>query len=528
MSRWVRVITAVLVVVSLSTCSLRASRPLVQVQVAVPQLTNRGSVRFGRGPTFPKCVAFSFASASTSDGLSSSQISAMKPSCLLLNGIVSVAVSAEVAANPGVSVTLPAGQYTVTAVGIQSAAECANIPTMFSQALPEIYRLGPSKDLSTSQAKVAIAIDYQSSAPDLVNTCLPPRWVKSVAAGGGNSCASELGAAKCWGDNVYGQLGDSSVTSSLEPVQVLGLVSDVSGLAATQHACAAVNGAAKCWGLNGTGELGDNSLISSTVPLQVQGLTSGVTAITVASIPGGGHTCALVNGGIQCWGDNTEGKLGNNSTAISLVPVQVQGITSGATAVSANTEHTCAVVQASAKCWGSNSAGQLGINSLADSTVPLQVQGLTSGVTAIAAGAQFTCAIQNGAVLCWGINTTGQLGINSNVISLIPVPVQGLSSGATAIATGSNHACAVVSGGVQCWGKNDFGNLGNDSNVSSLVPVPAQGLNSGVTSIAAGSVHTCATHNGGVKCWGGNSAGQLGNGANGDVWVPATVIGIGP
>ena len=100
------------------------------------------------------------------------------------------------------------------------------------------------------------------------------------------------------------------------------------------------------------------------------GLTSGATAVAA----GYQHTCAVVNGGVQCWGANIYGELGNNSTTESDVPVQVLGLTSGATAVAAGYTHTCAVVNGAAWCWGDNGNAALGNNSFTNSSVPVLVQ----------------------------------------------------------------------------------------------------------------------------------------------------------
>jgi hypothetical protein len=95
-----------------------------------------------------------------------------------------------------------------------------------------------------------------------------------------------------------------------------------------------------------SGAIGDNSHNSSSVPVQVQGLTSGVTAVAAGGYQGfaADGSCAVVNGGAQCWGKNTYGTLGNDSTTDSPVPVQVQGLTSGVTAIARGQFHTCAIV----------------------------------------------------------------------------------------------------------------------------------------------------------------------------------------
>ena len=346
-----------------------------------------------------------------------------------------------------------------------------------------------------------------------------------ISAGSNHTCMAD-GFAMCWGEVDDGRLGiGSSSQDQKTPQQVSNLTSGVTQISAgKEHTCAVVDGGAQCWGEVDDGRLGiGSSSQDQETPQQVMGLTTGVTQISAGET----KTCVVVNGGAQCWGANPGGSLGDGTTTARTTPVDVSGLSIGVTQISARVNHTCAVVNGVAQCWGDNSAGQLGDGTTTPHrTTPVQVDGL-SGVTHISTGQNHTCAVVNGSAKCWGFANSGQLGNRSSSgIFRTPVQVDGLTSGVTQIATGNNHTCAVVNGAAMCWGTNGSGQLGDTTRTNRNTPVTVSGLTVGVTQISAGNTHTCAVADGVVKCWGTNGSGQLGDGTKTQRTTPVDVSGL--
>ena len=369
----------------------------------------------------------------------------------------------------------------------------------------------------------------------------------TISAGGTHTCALlRDGGATCWGSNKYQELGDRTLTLNRStPVLVTGIDGATPSATATQissgdyHTCLVLEtGAASCWGYNIFGQLGDGTLTSRLTATTVWGLDGGPkSAKAVAISAGSDHTCAVLStGGATCWGNNSVGRLGNeNVVGDSSTPVPVTGIDGStdatfAVAISASSSHTCALMRTGAiRCWGYNGSGELGDDTTVNRSTPVLVLGVDGSIpsataVAISVGSSHSCAVmRTGGVMCWGFNAYGKLGDATTVNRTKPVPVSGLGGAndafaAVAISAGDAHTCAVLTTGrATCWGYNAYGELGNANTATSSIPVAVSGVDgatasSSAVAISVGVSHTCAVlKTGHVTCWGYNGTGELGD-----------------
>ena len=183
-----------------------------------------------------------------------------------------------------------------------------------------------------------------------------------------NCALTSSGALWCWGQ-VIGQ-GVKFRPQRVDHAPALASL-DVGGL----HICGLdTDGAVWCWGANSHGQLGEGTLVRRDEATPVRALTARAHAVT----SGYEHTCALTDaGGVWCWGSNSNGQLGDGTTTTRSLPVPVVGLGSGVESIAAGAFHTCAVMaDQGVMCWGNNSDGQLGENTQSDAYVPVKVVGL--------------------------------------------------------------------------------------------------------------------------------------------------------
>lgn len=280
----------------------------------------------------------------------------------------------------------------------------------------------------------------------------------SVSAGNGYTCATyEDLTARCWGANDAGQLGHTFTAGETPTANRPWLVTDATGAALA----------------------GFVSIETNRLAPVGEGYTCGVRRIGTYDWDTGEWVGTsdfrFPDHEIWCWGYGAGGRLGNDASASSIVPVRVQTedgplLVSSSTAptISIGRSHACAA----GRCWGTGvlAADHSAVTDdpgLGPTDVALPVSDLTSP----SVGAAHLCGtLISGPARCFGA---------TDALGMVP--------GGSAF-----H---------QVYGSATYaaGSFQNDAGVSD------------VEEVTVGRAHSCLLRSDGeVRCWGDNAQRQLG------------------
>lgn len=369
----------------------------------------------------------------------------------------------------------------------------------------------------------------------------------AIAAGSNYSAVLRSdGTVWAWGGNSIGLAGADASDTLTSPVAIPGFT-DVVAISASKTALIAIrqDGSIVCRGGGRYALSGDGLSPLRTRPLQIAGrsdieavsacanqvllLTSdgavlrpgekgfapinGLSSMSAVSL-GTTHALALRSDGtVWSWGNNSYGELGNGTTALSSVPVQVVGL-DGVTRIDGGMYYSSALKSdGTVWSWGQNGHSELGDGTTINRSSPVLTFGADNAI-AMAAGYSLAAVVKSeGTVWKWGMNGKAAVAGAAGVVDIF---------------AGNNHLLALRNdGAVLSMGDNSFGQLGSGSVGGYNQAFGVVGGLPSITKLAGAVSHSLALDaTGHVWSWGSNVQGQLGDGTRTNRATPTPVVGV--
>ena len=174
----------------------------------------------------------------------------------------------------------------------------------------------------------------------------------------------------------------------------------------------------------------------------------------------GCHSAAIkTDGTLWLWGENSNGRLGDNTIVDKSSPVQTIAQGNNWKQTYLGYQHSSAIkTDGTLWLWGRNSSGRLGDNTQTDRSSPVQTISQGNNWKQVSLGNDHSAAVKtDGTLWLWGDKANGILGDDQTTVHQSS-PVQTVSQGNNwkQVSLGYQHSAAVKTDGtLWLWGLSD-------------------------------------------------------------------------
>ena len=265
------------------------------------------------------------------------------------------------------------------------------------------------------------------------------------------------------------------------------------------------------WGDNTYGQLGNGTVITSDEPVEVT-FPEGTIITQIAA--GENHNVALdSNGNVWTWGRNNNYQIGNTREN-QYTPYKVSNLPKVIKIAAGNNNTMVITENNELYAWGLNAYGDLGLGTYTNKVLPKKVKGVHDIIDISGGKSHYIVLNRAGEVFATGSNLYGQLGIGNNEIGKINEfqKVEIKDKIGTIDAGDISNIATTVDGYVYTWGGNTYSTLGTEDKENKNVPTKLKDVKN-IRQASTGKTHTILRDgNNNVYVTGTNSNGQLGLG----------------